>query len=181
MTRGAKIPGMGLRKVLLHPVSALVKVADLLFGLREILVRRFAVPIEGLLITTFDADTVLGQEAQIVLPERIPLVRRGTIVGQGALVIPRHAELMLIHVAQQILRGSEALVSGLAIPEQSLSVVLGNADAVEIVVRDRELRLRVTGCGGFANRVEVAVQWRRGRLRRVLYRRLRSRGRRGDQ
>jgi hypothetical protein len=55
-----------------------------------------------------------------------------------------------------ILRRSKALASGLAIPEQSLSVVLGNADAAIIVIRQGELRLRVSRSGGLAKRVEVS-------------------------
>ena len=78
MARGAEIPGMGLSVVPLYPVSALIKVADLLFRLREILIRRFAVPIKGLLVITLDANTTLEQDAQVVLPERIALLRRGT-------------------------------------------------------------------------------------------------------
>src|SRR2546425_5440568 len=170
---------MGLSVVPLYPISALVKVANLLFGLREILIGRFAIPIKGLLVITLDANTILEHAAQVVLPERIALLRCGTIVGQSALVIPRHTELMLIHVAKQILCRSEALVSGLVIPEQSLAVVLGNADAVEIVVRQGELRLRIPRSGGLANGVELIVGRRCRWLGRVLYRCLRSR--RGNQ
>src|SRR6266446_3547688 len=166
---------MGLGKVLLDSISALVKVADLLFGLREILIGRFAIPIKGLLVIMLDAKTILEHAAYIVLPERIARLRRGTIVGQGALVILRHTELMLIHVAKEILCRSEALVSGLVIPEQSLAVVLGNADAIEIVVRQGELRLRVTGTGLRAKSSKIVV------LRRGRGRFLRSRPRRGNQ
>src|SRR5260370_19829108 len=76
---------------------------------------------------------------------------------------------------------SEALVRGLAIPEQSLAVVLGNADAVEIVVRQGELRLRVACSGGLTKRVELIVRRRCRRLGRGLYRCLRSHARRGNQ
>src|SRR4029077_6033580 len=125
---------MGLGKVLLYPIPALIKVADLLFRLSEILVGRFAVPVKGLLVITLDADTILEHRAQIVFCKRIALLRCRTIVGQSALVIPRHAPFMLIHAAELRLSGSEALVRGLAIPEQSLTVVLGNAESSIIVV-----------------------------------------------
>ena len=86
-----------------------------------------------------DADArshgILEHRAQIVFCERIALLRCGTIVGQSTFVIARHAPLMLIHAAQLSLSGSEALVRGLAILEQSLTVVLGNAEAAIIVVR----------------------------------------------
>ena len=72
---------MGLGKVLLHPIPALVKVANLLFRLREILVGRFTVPIKGLFVITLDADSILEHAAEIVLRERIALLRCGTIVG----------------------------------------------------------------------------------------------------
>src|SRR5713226_2299013 len=170
---------MGLSKVLLRAISALVKVANLLFGLREILAGRFAVPIKGLFVITLDANTILEHGAQIVLRERIALLRCGTIVGQGALVIPRHTPLMLIHPAQLILSRCKALVSGLAIPEQRLAVVLGNAEAVKIVVRQGELRLRVPRSGGPSKRIEVIVRRQCRRLGRRLYRCLRSR--RGNQ
>src|SRR5260370_33119732 len=123
---------MGLGKVLLHPIPALVKVADLLFRLPEILVGRFAVPVKGLLVITLDAHTILEHRAQIVFCERIALLRCRTIVGQSALVVPRHTPLMLIHAAQLSLSGSEALVLGLDIPEQSLTLVLRNAEAALI-------------------------------------------------
>ena len=58
---------------------------------------------------------------------------------------------MLIHAAKLSLSRSEALVRGLAIPEQSLTVVLGNAEAVIIVVRQGKLRLRVPRSGRQAN------------------------------
>lgn len=58
MAGSAEIPGMGLSKVPLDAISALVKVADLLFRLREILVGRFAVPIKRLLVITLDANTI---------------------------------------------------------------------------------------------------------------------------
>jgi hypothetical protein len=54
-----------------------------------------------------------------------------------------------------IQRGSITLVRGLAIPDQSLAVILGNADAVDIVVPHSELRLGVTRCGGLAKSVEL--------------------------
>jgi len=57
---------------------------------------------------------------------------------------------MLIHAAQLSLSGSEALVRGLAIPEQSLTVVLGSAEAAIIVVREGKLRPRVPRSGGKA-------------------------------
>jgi len=61
---GAEIPGMGLGKVLLHPITALVKLADLLFRLPEILVGRFAVPVKGLLVITLGAHTILEHRAR---------------------------------------------------------------------------------------------------------------------
>src|SRR5216683_5975672 len=82
---------------------------------------------------------------------------------------------MLIHPAQLILSRCKALVSGLAIPEQRLAVVLGNAEAVKIVVRQGELRLRVPRSGGPSKRIEVIVRRRCRRLGRRLYRCLRSR------
>ena len=135
MASGAEIPGMDLGKVLLRRIPALARVADLLFRLPEILVGRFAVPVECLLVIALDAHTILEHRAQIVFCERIALLRCGTIVGQSTFVIARHAPLMLIHAAQLSLSGSEALVRGLAILEQSLTVVLGNAEAAIIVVR----------------------------------------------
>jgi len=132
---GAEIPGTGLGKVLLHPISALVKVAGLLFRLRKILVGSFAVPIKSLFVIPLDASSILEHAAQVVLGERIALLRGRTIVGQGALVIPRHTKLVFIHVAQSILRGRKTLVSGLAIPEHSLGVVLGNAESLIIEIR----------------------------------------------
>src|ERR1700730_16660790 len=93
---------MRLSIILLHSISALVKVADLLFPLWQILVRRFAVPIKGLFVITLDADPILEHAAHIILPQRITLLRCGTIVGYGSLVIPRHAKLMLVHVAQVV-------------------------------------------------------------------------------
>jgi len=132
---GAEIPGTGLGKVLLHPISALVKVAGLLFRLRKILVGSFAVPIKSLFVIPLDASPILEHAAQVVLGERIALLRGRTIVGQGALVIPRHTKLVFIHVAQSILRGRKTLVSGLAIPEHSLGVVLGNAESLIIEIR----------------------------------------------
>src|ERR1700692_1055133 len=172
---------MGLSKVLLHLVSALVKVANLLFGLREILVGRFAVPIKRLFVITLAANTILEHGAEIVLCERIALVRCGTVVAQGALVISRHTKLVLVHVAQLILRRSKTLASGLAIPEQCLNVVLGNVDATIIVIRQGELRLRVSRGGGLAKRVEVFVLRLRRRRRLSLHRSLRSRcGKQGE-
>src|SRR6267142_575958 len=88
---------------------------------------------------------------------------------------------MLMHVAQLILRRSITLAGGLAIPDQSMDVVLGNAEAAKIVVRQSELRLRVPRGGGLAKRVELIVRRRCGRLGRGLYRCLRSRSRRGNQ
>src|SRR6267378_176944 len=82
---------------------------------------------------------------------------------------------MFIHVAQLILRGSKALVGGLAIPEHSLGVVLGNAEAVIIMIRQRKLRLRVPRSRGLAKRVELLVLRRCCCLGRRLYRCLRSR------
>src|SRR5258708_12806460 len=149
---------MGLGKVLLHPIPALVKVAELLFRLPEILVGRFVVPIKGLLVITLDAHSILEHRAQIVFCERIALLRCRAIVGQSALVIPRHTKLMLIHAAQLSLSGSEALIRGLAIPEESLTVVLGNAVAAIIVIRQGELRLWVSCRGRLAKRIEVVVR-----------------------
>src|SRR6202166_2297278 len=174
---------MGLGEVLLHPISALVKVANLLFGLREILVGRFAVPIKGLFVITLDANTILEHGAEIVLCERIALVRCGAVVAQGALVIPRHTKLVLVHIAQLILSRSKALVRGLRKPEERLAVVLRNADAAKIMVPEGELRLRISRGGGLAKRVEVLVR-RRRRWRRLgwrLDRSLRSRcGKQGE-
>jgi hypothetical protein len=47
---------------------------------------------------------------------------------------------------------------------------LGNANTVEIVVRQGELRLRVAGSGGLANSVEIIVRRLCRWLGRVLYR-----------
>jgi len=62
---------------------------------------------------------------------------------------------MLIHAAQLGLSGSEALIRGLAIPEQRLTVVLGNAVAAIIVIRQGELRLGISCGGRLAKRIEV--------------------------
>src|SRR5579864_1129008 len=148
---------MGLGKILFHSEAALVKVADLLFRLREILVGSFSVPIKGLFVIALNANGILVEAAEIVLRQRIVLLRCGMIVGQGALVIPRCAELMFIHVAQVILRRSETLISGFLEPEKSLSVVLGNADSAIKVGSEGELRLSVS-CGSvLAKRVDVSV------------------------
>src|SRR6202040_3555947 len=169
----AEIPSMRLSIILLHSISALVKVADLLFRLRQILVRRFAVPIKGLFVITLDANPILEHAAHIILPQRIALLRCGTIVGYGSLLIPRHAELMLVHVAQLILSRRKALVRGLRKPEECLTVVLRDADAAKIMVPEGELRLRISRSGGLAKRVEVVVL-RRCRRRRLGWRRDRS-------
>ena len=76
---------MRLSIILLHSISALVKVADLLFPLRQILVRRFAVPIKGLFVITLDANPILEHAAHVILPQRIALLRCETIVGYGSL------------------------------------------------------------------------------------------------
>src|SRR5258706_12023772 len=60
-------------------------------------------------------------------------------------------------------------------PEQSLAVVLGNANAVEIVVPQGELRLRIPRSSGLAKRVELIVRRQCRRRGRSLYRCLRSR------
>src|ERR1700726_1868760 len=166
---------MRLSIILLHSISALVKVADLFFRLRQVLVRRFAVPIKGLFVITLDANPISEHAAHIILPERIALLRCGTIVGYRSLVIPRHAKLMLVHVAELILRRSKALVRGLRKPEQRLTVVLRNADAAKIMVPEGELRLRISRSGGLANRIKVVVRRQCCRLGRGLYRCLRSR------
>ena len=73
------------------------------------------------------------------------------------------------------------MAGGLAIPDQSMDVVLGNAEAAKIVVRQSELRLRVPRGGGLAKRVELIVRRQCCRLGRRLYRCLRSRPRCGNQ
>src|SRR5690348_13645280 len=116
MTRGAKIPGMGLGEVLLHTISTLVKVADLLFCLRKILVCRFTVPSERLLVIAMDAAAVFEHSRQMVLRERVALVCREAVVAYGPLVILRQTGFVFIHRANLILRGSIALGSGFAKP-----------------------------------------------------------------
>jgi hypothetical protein len=65
---------------------------------------------------------------------------------------------ILIHVAQLIQRGSITLGGGLAIPDHCLTVVLVNSAAIDIVVPECELRLRVP-CGGRpAKSVEIIVR-----------------------
>ena len=81
MAGGAEIPGTRLGKVLLHPIPTLVQVADLLLGLRKILLGRFAVPVKGLLVITLDAHAILEDGAKIVFREPIALLRGGSIVG----------------------------------------------------------------------------------------------------
>src|SRR6202040_3044087 len=146
---------MRLSIVLLHSISALVKVADLLFRLRQILLRRFAVPIKGLFVITLDANPILEHAAHIVLTQPIALLRCRTIVGYGSPIVPRHYKLMLVHVAQLILSRSKALVSGLRKPAERLTVVLRNADAAKIMVPEGELRLRISRSRGLANRIKV--------------------------
>ena len=75
-----------------------------------------------------------------------------------------------MHVAQLIQRGRITLVGGLAIPSQSLAVVLRNSAAIEIVVPQCELRLRVPRRGGRAKSVEVIVRRSCRRVSRCLYR-----------
>jgi hypothetical protein len=58
-----------------------------------------------------------------------------------------------MHITQLVERGSITLGGGLAIPGQSLAVVLGNSAAIDIVVSQCELRLRVP--------LDGAPAWRR--------------------
>src|SRR5467141_3514803 len=71
MACGAEIPFTRLRIVPLHAISLLVKVADSPFRLRQVLVRRFSVPIQGLLVIALYAKTLLEHSAHIELPQRI--------------------------------------------------------------------------------------------------------------
>src|SRR6516165_9639948 len=152
---------MRLSVVLLHSISALVKVADLFFCLRQILVGRFAVPIKGLFIITLDANPILEDAARTILSQRIALLRCGTVVGHGPLIVPRHTELVLVHVAQLILSRSKALVRGLRKPEERLNVILSNAGATKVVVPEGELRLCISRDGVLAIRTKVVVRRRR--------------------
>jgi len=74
-----------------------------------------------------------------------------------------------MHVAQLIQRGSIILGGGLAIPDQSPGVDLGDAEAAKIVVPQLELRLRVSRSGRLAKRIELLLRRQRHRLRRRLY------------
>ncbi len=55
----AAIPSQSLSIITLDPKSALVEVANLLFGSGQSVIDRLEVPIEGLLIDTLDAVACL--------------------------------------------------------------------------------------------------------------------------
>jgi len=80
------------------------------------------------------------------------------VVGYGTSVIRLDAEVVFVHVAELILGGGEALVGGLAIPDEGLGVVLRGAAAAEIEIAEGELGLGVAGVGLSAERIRVTLQ-----------------------
>src|SRR5579862_1594778 len=162
---------MGLGEVLLHAISTLVKVADLLFGLRKILVRRFTVPGEGLLVIAMDAAAVLKHSRQMILSERVALVCRETVVAYGPLVTLRQTGFVFIHAANLILRGRKVLCRGFAIPGQGLRVIERHIASAEVIIAESKLRLCIARTGCREQRVGISGRWR-GRWTGSLRRRL---------
>ena len=87
--------------------------------------------------------------------EGVALIGGRAVVGYGAGVVRFYAEVVFVHVAQLVLRGSETLVGGLPVPDQGLGVVLRDTAAAEIVIAESELGLGVAGGGLLLQGVEI--------------------------
>ena len=124
-----RVPHVGPRIVLRHPIAAIVFKGEIEMGCREVLFSGAAKPFYRLDIVLRHTASHFVHITEIVLGLGKALGRRFAVQTDRNFIVLLDAATLVVHHSQAVLGKGIAFLGGLAVPRKGLVVVLGDVEA----------------------------------------------------